>query len=109
MFNYTGDYDFPDLTDLFEFGDIANADWLSMATYLWVAVFGNWFFAMVIGVIGAAIFIKYDNTMITSVYFIVMGLLFGAVLPFLFLTIIGIFAGFSVGILFYQVFISKNE
>ena len=109
MFNFTDKYTLPKLTDLINMSDINNMDWFGVTTYLWIELFGTWFFAMVIGVIGAGIYIKYDNVMFTMVYFLVFGLLLSQVLPFMFLTIIGIFGGFAVGILLYQVFISKNE
>ena len=89
--------------------DIENVNWLGFTTYLWTAIFYNWFFAMVIGVIGAGVYIKSENATYAAVYFIIMGILFGAVLPFFFLTLIGIIGGFTVGILLYQVFISKEE
>ena len=109
MYNGSGNFSFPKLTDLFNVSDIEHVNWLGFTTSLWVAVFGNWFFAMVIGVIGAGVYIKYENATVAAVYFIVMGILFGAVLPFLFLTLIGLIGGFTVGILLYQVFISKEE
>jgi len=109
MFNWTGNYSFPKITDLFNMTNITDVNWLGFTTHLWVAIFGNWFFAMLIGVIGAGLYIKFENATYATVYFIIMGILFGAVLPFLFLTLIGLIGGFTVGILLYQVFISKDE
>jgi len=109
MFDWDGNITFPKLTDIFNVSDYTNINWLDMFTHLWIVFLGNWFFAAVVGAIGAAVYMKYNNAMVTVAYFIVMSILLGAVLPIIFLTIIGIVSGFAIGILLYQTFISKEE
>jgi len=109
MFNWSGNFTFPKLTDVINVSDPANIQWMDIFTYIWIVFLGNWFFGMVIGVIGVALYIKFDKPVPVIVFYIVMALLFQAVLPGILLTIIGILSGFAIGILLYQVLISKGE
>ena len=109
MFNWSNETYFPKLTDLFNLSDLTNINWLDMFTYIWIAFLGSWFFGMLIGTIAAALYIKYDNAIVTIAFLIIASAILNAVLPSIFLFVIGIISGIVIGVLFYQAFISKEE
>jgi hypothetical protein len=67
----------PKLTDKI---NATSQDWSGLMTYSWTQFLGIWFFAFVIGIIGAGIQVKYKNMTVTAGYFIVMIALFSVVL-----------------------------
>ena len=109
MFNWSGNYTFPKITDVINISDPSNINWLDIFTYLWIVFLGNWFFGLVIGAIGCALYIKYDKPLPVIAFYIIMVLLFQAVLPGILLTIIGVFSGFAIGVILYKIFISNTE
>jgi len=109
VFDWANKTYFPKLSDLFNMSDLSNTNWLDIFTYIWIAFLGSWFFGMVVGAIGAALYIKYNNAIVTIAYFIIASALLSAVLPSIFLFIVGIIVGLVIGVLFYQAFISKEE
>jgi hypothetical protein len=109
MFDWANETYFPKLSDLFNTSDIENVNWFDMFTYLWVSFLGTWFFASVVGAIGAALYIKYENAMVTVAYFIIAAALLNIVLDQVFLLILGLMTGLTIGILLYHAFIAKEE
>jgi len=112
MFNGT-DIDLPDITDVFDTSNPSNTNFFDMFTYVFVQFLGVWFFALLIGAIGGALYIKTENTPMTIVYFMVMTALLGGfyphgVLPEVFVYIVGIIVAFVLGFLLYQLFVSKS-
>ena len=97
---------FPKLSDLINVSEPLN--WTRMFTYAWTDIFGLWFFAMVVGVIGGALYMKYDNALGTFVWFIVMGIFLGSIINAGILYIFGILCMFILGFLLYRVFINKR-
>jgi len=87
-------------------------------TYAWVWFLGGWFFAIVIGVIAAALYEKSSNMMVPVVFLVLMLVFFGAVLGATPLNgmpaanvavdIIGALCAFAVGFLVYKLFIKKE-
>jgi len=80
---------------------------------------GGWFFAAVIGVIGAALYEKYDNVLVPTSFFIIMLAFFGPVLratPILssmpsaeYVTfILGLMVAFGIGLSLYRLFVSNK-
>lgn len=109
MFDWANKTYFPKFTDLFNMSDLPNTNWLDMFTYIWISFMGDWFYGMIIGAIGAALYVKYENAPVTITYFIVMTALFTAVLPSIFLFIVGSITGITIGIVFYEVFFRRDE
>ena len=107
MFEWVNDTSFPKLTDIFNYSDFENINYFDVFTHLWVSLLGQWFFGMLIGAIGAALYVKYNNAPITLVYFLVMSLLFSAVLPAMFLFLVGALSGILIGIAIYLTFIKE--
>ncbi len=97
---------FPKLTDLINVSDPLN--WTRLFTYGWFEIFGVWAIAMFVGVIGGALYMKYDNALGTMIWFIIMGIFLGGLLDAGVLYIFGVISMFILGFLLYQVFISKR-
>lgn len=119
MFNWTDNVTLPKITDVVNTSNMPGG-LLRMFTDIWIWCFGGWFFAIIIGVIGASLYVKYDNVMVPVAWFLVsIGLLGGAGGIFavdtnlpsavMFVYIIGIFAAIALGVMFYKMFVSKNE
>lgn len=120
MFNWTQNITYPKLTDVFNNTSGLPFNVMQMFTYAWVWFLGGWFFAGIIGVIGGALYEKYDNMMVPIVFFIIMIVFFGGVLeatPVLsplpsadgFTFILGLIVAFGIGIALYQLFINSRE
>ena len=118
MFNWTEDVTVPKLTDVIETSDFP-MNILRMFTYAWVWFLGGWFFAAVIGVFAAALYIKYDNAMVSVAFLITMIILFGGVISAspiggygsaeIFRFIIGVIIAFVIGIALFMTFVNKGE
>lgn len=115
MFNWSNvTPDIPKLTDLIN-GSGGSVAVLRLFTYPWIWFLGGWFIAMVLGAIGAALYIKYDNYMVPSVFFIIMVLIFGSVLHVdsggylgsadIFIYIVILATAFTMGFLLFKVFV----
>ena len=122
MFNLTNNITLPKIGDVINSSSLSGGgapNILQIFTYLWVFYMGGWFFAAVFGIIGAALYIKYDNAVVPVVFFIIMMMLFGGVFTAIpgaglvsasgFMFIIGIIIAFTLGFLLYQFFISKED
>jgi len=120
MFNLSEVIDLPGIQDIIDPSNGFPIDILRLFTYAWVTTLGGWFFAGVIGVLGAALYIKYDNAIVSVIFFILMTLLLGPVLLAVdpnidipsasaFVYMIGIFCCFAVGFLLYNLFHDKGE
>jgi len=119
MFNWSENISLPKLGDVINGSDMP-PDIFRMFTYLWVYYLGGWFFATLIGAFGAALYIKYNNTVIPVVFFIVSIILLGGTggiffvetegLPDVsyFVYIIGIIAAYVFGTLLYMLFVEKE-
>lgn len=105
MFNWTNTT-LPKLTDILNNN---SRNILQVLTYSWVIFLGAWFFAAVIGIIAAALYIKTRNVITPVVFFAVCNLLLGAVMPTNFLYIVGLIIAFSLGFMLYQFYVSKEE
>lgn len=108
--------DMPMITDLFN-NSTGPADVARVFTYAWVYVFGGWFFAAILGALAAALYIKYNNSMVPVVFLLIMVILFGDVLAAvplglpsteIFTYIIIVLAAFSIGFLLYKIFVGKK-
>lgn len=104
MFNWTN-ITLPKLTDVF---NNTSRNPTRVFTYAWVEFLGSWFFAIVIGALAAALYTKYQKPIVPIVFFIVMSLLMGRVMPGNFVYIVGIIAGFIIGFILYQLYVSKE-
>lgn len=105
MFNWTNTT-IPKLTDIF---NNSSRNPTRIFTFPWVDFLGGWFFALVIGALASALYIKYQKPIVPIVFFVVCSLLMGNVMPENFIYIVGIIASFVFGFLLYQVFVSKEE
>lgn len=108
--------DIPMITDLFN-NSTGPADVARILTYAWVYVFGGWFFAAVIGALAAALYIKYNNSMVPVAFLLIMVILFGGVLSAvplgmpsaeIFTYIVIVLAAFSVGFMLFKIFVGKR-
>jgi hypothetical protein len=115
MFNWSNiTPDIPRLTDVIN-GSGGPIAVLRLFTYPWIWFLGGWFIAMIIGALGAALYIKYDNVMVPAVFFIIMSILFGGVLSAdsggylgsadIFMYIVILLAAFCIGFLLYKLFV----
>ena len=75
----------------------------------WIWSLGGWFFAWIIGLIAAVLYIKYDEPTVPIAFLVLIVILWRAVLPTEFIALVGLIASYVVGFLLYKVFISKNE
>ena len=119
MFNWSDNITIPKISDL----DWSSTppDVLRVFTYVWVWFLGAWFFAAVIAVIGAAIYVKYENAMVSVAWFIISFSLLGGTSGILFVStpsmpsasvfvyIVGLVVAFLIGITLYMMFVSKRE
>jgi hypothetical protein len=106
IFTYTDNgTDYPDLTDVID-PDTDQFDWARIFTYAWVWALGGWFFAMVLGVIGGALYVYYKSMEITVAYFIIILLIFGAVTQNIGY-VVGIMVALIIGYLFYRLLHTK--
>jgi len=118
MFNWSENITLPKLTDVLDTSDFP-FNILQIFTYAWVWFLGGWFFAGVIGVLAAALYVKYDNAMVPSVFLILMTILFGGVFTAspvgdiptaeIFRFVIGVIIAFVIGIGLFMVFVNKGE
>lgn len=118
MFNYTENITLPKLSDVINTSSFP-INFMQVFTYAWVWFLGGWFFAGVIGVLGAALYMKYDNVMVPVAFFVLMMVFLGPVMNVEpigpipsaegFVYLIGLFAAFAIGITLYMLFISKRE
>lgn len=117
MFNISTNVTLPKLGDFLNASNIP-PDIFSMFTNIWVNAFGGWFFAGVFGIIGGALYVKYDNPYVPVVFFTIMIILFGNVIGAsssttpeagIFVIMIGIIVSFVVGFMLYNLFVSKEE
>ncbi len=97
----------PKLSDLINISS-GVFEWSRIFTYAWFEVFGLWTIAMFVGVIGGALYMKYENTAVPMIWFIVMGIFLGRVIEGGVLYIFGIISMFILGFLLYKVFIEKS-
>lgn len=104
MFNWTNTT-IPKLTDIF---NNTSRNPARIVTYPWVEFLGPWFFALVIGALAGAVYIKYQKPVVPIVFFVVMILLVNVVMPVNLIYIVGIITGFVIGFIFYQLFISEK-
>ena len=119
MFNWTENISVPKISDL---------DWsktppdvLWVFTHVWVWFLGAWFFAGVVGIIGAALYVKYENALVAAAWYIISLSLLGGTSGILFestdtvsdasplVYILGLIVAFLIGITFYMLFVSKRE
>jgi hypothetical protein len=118
MFNWSNiTPDIPRITDVLNTNDTP-MNVLRLFTYPWIWFLGGWFIAMIIGAIGAALYIKFDNVMYPAVFFILMAIFFSGVLSAepagpipsagVFIYIIVLLAAFCIGFLLYQLFVKKG-
>jgi len=119
MFNWSDNITVPKITDIFNTSDIP-FNILQLFTYAWIWFLGGWFIAGVIGVLGGALYLKYNNAMVPLAFFIVMMAVFGGVLqatPTIsglpsaegFMYILGLIVAFGIGIILYMFFINVRE
>lgn len=119
MFNYTENITVPKLTDIFNNSSDLPVPIFQMFTHAWIWFMGGWFFAAVIGVIGAALYEKYDNVLVPTVFFMITLAFFGPVLratPLLsgmpsaeyFTYMLGLLVALGIGLSFYRLFINKK-
>lgn len=106
----------PRITDIFN-NSTGPADVARVLTYAWVYVFGGWFFAAVIGALAAALYIKYNNSMVPVAFLLIMVILFGGVLSAvplgmpsaeIFTYVVIVLAAFSIGFLLFKIFVGKK-
>jgi len=96
----------PKLTDVLNNSD-SYFNISQVFTYAWTEFLGVFFFAFIIGVLGGALFLKTENALVTTVYFMLMGIFFAALLPANFIYIIGIISVFIIGFLLFRIFIKE--
>lgn len=108
MYNWTNNITLPKISDYINSSHIP-PDIVQMFFEIWIWFLGVYFFVGIIGALAAALYIKYDNTTVPVVFFIVMILLWGAVFSGDIKIIIGIITAFVIGFLLYQLFIGKEE
>ena len=108
--------DIPLITDLFN-NSTGPADVARVLTYAWVYAFGGWFFAAVLGALAAALYIKYNNSMVPVAFLLIMTILFGSVLSAvplglpsaeIFVYLIIVLSAFSIGFLLFKIFVGKR-
>lgn len=105
--------DIPKLTDLFN-NSTGPADITRVLTYAWIYCLGGWFFAIIIGALAAALYIKYNNAMVPVVFLVLMLIFYGSVLTALplglpaadtFVYIVAVLAAFAIGFMLYKLFV----
>ena len=105
MYNWTNTT-LPKLVDVF---NNTSRNPTRVFTYAWVEFLGPWFYGIVIGVLAAALYVKYQKPIVPIVFFVVMSLLMYRVMPSGFIYVVGIITGFVIGFLLYQLYVSKDE
>jgi hypothetical protein len=73
----------------------------------WIYVLGSWFWGGFFGVLGAALFIKTQNAVVTSAWFLTVGIITMAVWPIDMVYMIGIICGIIIGFLFAGLIINR--
>jgi len=104
-FTYTDDTDLPKITDVVNANSSSTDgifEWSRVFTYAWVWALGGWFFALILGVIGGAIFLQYKRMEVVAAYFIIVLILFGAVTSSIGY-VAGILVALILGFLIYRV------
>lgn len=106
--------DLPKLSDIIDPSEGVPFNMLQLFTYAWTWFLGSWFFALIIGIIGGSLYVRSNNAVYTSVYFVLMAALFTTVLnaspigdlpsTAIFMDIIGIFVAFAFGFLIYGLY-----
>jgi len=105
-FTYTdNDTDLPTITDIIN-PDTDTFDWARVFTYAWVWALGGWFFALILGVIGGAIYIQSKRIEVTAAYFIIVLILYASITQNIGY-VVGIVIALIIGFLFYRLLKSK--
>jgi hypothetical protein len=105
-FTYTdNDTDLPKITDIIN-PDTNTFDWARVFTYAWVWALGGWFFALILGVIGGAIYIQSKRLEVTAAYFIIVLILYASITQNIGY-VVGIVIALIIGFLFYRLLKSK--
>lgn len=119
MYNWTNNVTIPKISDLNWTRTPPDVTWVF--TYMWIWFFGAWFFAAVIGVIAAALYVKYENALVPVAWLIISVSLLGGTSGILFqstdtmpsaaplIYIFGLITALLIGIVFYMLFVSKRE
>jgi hypothetical protein len=76
-------------------------------TAAWVYVLGSWFWGGFFGVLGAALYIKTENAVVSMMWFLSVGVITMAVWPIDMVYMIGIIAGIVIGCLFAALIINR--
>jgi hypothetical protein len=105
MYNWTN-VTIPKITDVF---NNTSRNPARLFTYPWVEFLGPWFFAMLIGALSGALFMKYQKPIVPVVFFIVCTLLLGRVLPEGFIYVVGLIGSFVIGFVLYNLFMKQEE
>ena len=105
MFNLSNDTVLPKISNVLNNSSLNPA---RVFTEPWILFMGGWFFALVIGALSGALYIKYENALVPIVFFVICSLLLSPVMPDGFIGIVGIIAGFAIGFLLYKLYVKEE-
>jgi len=84
-------------------------DWVVTGFSPYVVMFGNFFWGMFFGFIGAGIYVNSPNTMHSLIYLAMVGFVFAIILPYGLVAILGLLLCFFGTVVVYRTYISHRS
>lgn len=75
---------------------------------VYLTIFGDLFWGMLFGIIGAALYASNRSIGVITTYLILVGAILGILLPTHIVPIFGIILGFALTVIFYRTFVEKR-
>ena len=93
----------------FNFSNFTNQGIIRVAFLPYTSLFGNYFWGIMFGFIGAGIYAKKRSKLTTAIYLIIVGIFFGIVLPYHLAYLLGLVLAFLITVIFYNTYIEKKS
>ena len=93
----------------FNFTNLTSEGLIRVAFNPYLAIFGNLFWGIVFGFVGASIFVNERSLGSISAYLIVVGVFFAVAFPTSIIMVFGLLLSFSIAVILYKALIERRE
>ena len=84
------------------------SNWVELAFSPYVAIFGNFFWGAFFGFIGAGVYVNTQNNIHAFIYLVLVGFVFGVILPYGLAAIFGLLVVFMATVVTYNAYVSHK-